>query len=87
MNPEDSSPGGALNSTYTVREFAKLANVTIRTLHHYEQVGLLKPGRTTAGYRVYTRADLERLEQIVRVKYLGLPLQQIKTVLDRNPLN
>jgi DNA-binding transcriptional MerR regulator len=76
-----------LNSTYTVREFAKLANVTIRTLHHYEQVGLLKPGRTTAGYRVYTRADLERLEQIVRVKYLGLPLQQIKTVLDRNPLN
>lgn len=73
-------------SAYTVREFAKLAGVTIRTLHHYEQVGLLKPGRTNARYRVYTRSDLERLEQIVALKFLGLPLRQIRSLLDRNPL-
>jgi len=74
-----------MNTSYKVREFAKLAAVTIRTLHHYEQVGLLKPRRTIAGYRLYSRTDLERLEQIVALKFLGLPLQQIKILLDRDP--
>src|SRR5262245_22523819 len=78
--------GGQLNRPYTVREFAKLTAVTVRTLHHYEAVGLLKPRRTPAGYRQYLLADLERLEQVVALKFLGLPLQQIKTLLDREPL-
>jgi DNA-binding transcriptional MerR regulator len=69
-----------------VREFANFTGVTIRTLHHYEHLGLLQPGRTNARYRVYARSDLERLEQIIALKFLGLPLQQIRTLLDRDPL-
>jgi DNA-binding transcriptional MerR regulator len=68
---------------YRIREFAKLAGVTIRTLHHYDRLGLLKPKRANAGYRLYTLRDLERLEQIVVLKSLGLSLKQIKTLLDR----
>src|SRR5215831_138367 len=78
--------GGQLHRPYKVREFAKLTAVTVRTLHHYEAAGLLKPARTPAGYRQYTLADLERLEQVVALKFLGLPLQQIKTLLDREPI-
>src|SRR6058998_1123146 len=72
--------------TYRAQEFAELAGVTVRTLHHYDRLGLLKPGRTQAGYRVYRDRDLERLEQIVALKFLGLPLKQIKTLLDRDAL-
>jgi DNA-binding transcriptional MerR regulator len=50
---------------YRVRAFAELAGVTVRALHHYDRLGLLKPRRTAAGYRVYTTADLPTLEQIV----------------------
>ena len=67
-----------------MREFANLASVTIRALHHYDRLGLLRPGRTNSGYRVYTIRHLERLEKIVALKYLGLPLKQIKTLLDRD---
>ena len=49
-------------------------------------MGLLKPQRTGAGYRLYTGGDLERLEQIVALKFLGLPLKEIKVVLDRGPM-
>src|SRR5262249_28118284 len=76
-----------LHKPYRVREFASLAAVTVRALHHYEAVGLLRPKRTLAGYRLYTLADLERLEQVVALKFLGLPLKQIKILLDRGPLS
>ena len=66
-----------------VQEFAKLAGVTVRALHHYDRLGLLRPRRTASGYRVYAAADLERLEQIVALKFLGIPLKQIRTMLDR----
>src|SRR5215813_4691750 len=69
--------------TYRTRAFAELAGVTVRTLHHYDRVGLLRPSRTSAGYRVYREADLARLEQIVAYKFIGMPLKQIKTLLDR----
>jgi len=72
---------------YTVQEFAKLSGVTVRALHHYDRVGLLKPGRTSRGYRAYFDRDLERLEQIVALKFIGLPLKEIKRVLDRDPLD
>jgi DNA-binding transcriptional MerR regulator len=72
--------------SYQVHEFAELAGVTVKALHHYDRLGLLTPRRTEAGYRVYTELDLERLEQIVALKFLGLPLRQIKTVLDRTSL-
>jgi DNA-binding transcriptional MerR regulator len=71
-------------SVYRVHAFAELAGVTVRALHHYDRLALLKPKRTRAGYRIYSGSDLERLEQIVALKFLGLPLKQIKSVLDRD---
>jgi DNA-binding transcriptional MerR regulator len=69
---------------YRTREFAELAGVTVRALHHYDRLGLLTPKRrTTAGYRLYEARDLERLEQIVALRYLGIPLRKIRTLLDR----
>lgn len=69
---------------YKVQEFAELAGVTVRALHHYDRLALLRPKRTDAGYRLYGIRDLERLEQIVALKFLGLPLKQIKLLLDRD---
>lgn len=68
---------------YTVRQLAKLAGVTVRTLHHYDQIGLLRPGaRTAAGYRLYGEADLLRLQQILLFKEMDVPLDQIRQILD-----
>jgi DNA-binding transcriptional MerR regulator len=73
-----------VNQTYLPHEFAKRAGVTIRALHHYDRLGLLKPsGRTAAGYRVYTDRDFARLEQIVALKFIGFPLSQIRELLHR----
>jgi DNA-binding transcriptional MerR regulator len=68
------------------QQFAELAGVTVRTLHHYDRLGLLRARRTEAGYRMYRESDLERLEQIVALKFVGLPLKRIKTLLDRDNL-
>ena len=71
-----------MNQTYLPHEFAKRAGVTIRALHHYDRLGMLKPsGRTTAGYRVYSDRDFARLEQIVALKFIGFPLSQIRELL------
>jgi DNA-binding transcriptional MerR regulator len=75
-----------MSATYKVHEFAKLSGVTVRALHHYDRLGLLKPRRTETGYRIYAERDLERLQQVVALKYIGLSLQQIRVVLDRPPL-
>jgi MerR family transcriptional regulator, thiopeptide resistance regulator len=75
-----------LSKSYQVQEFAELAGVTVKALHHYDRLGLLRARRTDAGYRLYSDSDLERLEQIVALKFLGLPLKQIKVVLERAPL-
>jgi DNA-binding transcriptional MerR regulator len=67
----------------TVGQVAKLAGVTIRTLHHYEHIGLLRPGaRTDAGYRLYTWADIDRLSRILYYRALGFPLDGIAALLD-----
>jgi MerR family transcriptional regulator, thiopeptide resistance regulator len=58
-----------------------LAGVTIRTLHHYDRLGLLRAQRNESGFRIYTIADLERLENIIALKYIGLPLKEIRAVL------
>jgi DNA-binding transcriptional MerR regulator len=68
-----------------VHEFAAVTGITVRALHHYDRRGLLRPRRTGSGYRLYGRQELERLEQIVALKFIGIPLQQIKAILDRNP--
>mgnify|MGYP001474651801 CR=1 FL=1 len=68
--------------SYSVGELARLAGVTVRTLHHYDEIGLLSPsGRSAAGYRRYSEADLERLHQILTYRELGFPLEQIAEIL------
>lgn len=74
----------AREKLYHAKAFAELTGVTVRALHHYDRLGLLKPsGRTAAGYRLYGKADLIRLQQIATLKFIGLPLKQIKEILDR----
>src|ERR1022692_854095 len=69
-------------------EFAKRAGVTVRTLHHYDRVGLLKPGaRSPAGYRLYGEDDVARLQHIAALKFLGVPLRRIKALLECSPLD
>jgi len=73
---------------YKISEFAEKAGVTVRTLHHYDHLGLLKPsGRSGAGYRLYGERDFARLQQIVTLKFIGLPLRQIKDLLYRSDLD
>ena len=68
-----------------VKEVSKLAGISIRTLHHYDEVGLLTPqALTEAGYRLYADQDLERLQQILFFRELGFPLKEIGRMLD-NP--
>ena len=77
-----------MNRSYQPHEFAKRAGVTVRSLHHYDRLELLKPsGRTTAGYRLYTDHDLVRLEQIVALKFIGFPLSRIRELLNRKDLD
>ena len=67
----------------TVGEVAQRFGVTVRTLHHYDEIGLLTPSRrTAAGYRVYTPADLTRLSQIIVYRRLELPLDEIAHLLN-----
>jgi DNA-binding transcriptional MerR regulator len=68
---------------YRVKELARLANVSVRTLHHYHEIGLLVPSqRSQAGYRKYDERDLLRLQQILIRRELGLPLAEIRRSLD-----
>jgi DNA-binding transcriptional MerR regulator len=69
--------------TYQVNDVARLAGVTVRTLHHYDSIGLLAPrARTVGGYRLYTDSDLLRLQQILIGRELGLSLEEIRRSLD-----
>lgn len=73
---------------YQASEFAKLAGVTVRTLHHYDRMGLLRPsGRTSAGYRLYGERDFARLQQIVTLKFIGFSLKQIEAILQSDSFN
>lgn len=68
--------------TWTVGEAAKVAKVSVRTLHHYDEVGLLAPsGRSEAGYRLYTVEDLERLQQVMIFRELGFTLPEIREIV------
>jgi DNA-binding transcriptional MerR regulator len=70
-------------SGYTVKQVAKLSGVSVRALHHYDEVGLLKPACVGAnGYRYYGKAELLRLQQILFHRELGFPLEEIRAVLD-----
>jgi DNA-binding transcriptional MerR regulator len=68
--------------TYTVGEVARLARITVRALHHYDEIGLVKPtGRSAAGYRLYTDADLDRLQQVLFFRELEVKLDDIVAIL------
>jgi MerR family transcriptional regulator, thiopeptide resistance regulator len=67
----------------TVGAVAALTGVSVRTLHHYDHIGLVVPGmRSAAGYRCYTDADVERLHLVLVYRAAGLPLDEIKVLLD-----
>jgi DNA-binding transcriptional MerR regulator len=69
--------------TYTVHQLARMAKVSVRTLHHYDQIGLLRPGsRSAAGYRQYGEPDLLRLQQILFFKELDFPLAEIGRIVN-----
>ena len=69
--------------SYSVGQVADLAGVTIRALHHYDEIGLLSPGgRSAAGYRIYEEPDLERLQQVLFYRELGFALEEIAAIVN-----
>lgn len=69
--------------SYSVGQVARITGVTVRTLHHYDGIGLLTPGgRSHAGHRRYDDADLDRLQQILFYRELGFPLEEVAVLLD-----
>lgn len=69
---------------YTVKIVAEIAGISVRTLHHYDAIDLLKSAELSAsGYRLYSRADLERLQQILFFRELGFTLEEIREIIDR----
>ncbi|HQD03102.1 MAG: MerR family transcriptional regulator [Actinomycetales bacterium] len=75
--------GEHTETTFTVGQVADLLGVTVRTLHHYDGIGLVVPSeRSRAGYRLYTTADLTRLQHVVVYRRLEFPLEQIATLLE-----
>jgi DNA-binding transcriptional MerR regulator len=73
-----------MERAYRVGEVAALTGVSVRTLHHYDRIGLVRPGRRTDnGYRLYGEAELLRLQQVLTLRFLGFPLQRIAELLDR----
>src|SRR5438270_978389 len=69
-----------------IHAFAALTGVTVRALHHYDRIGLLRPHRSAAGYRLYGTRELERLEQIVALRFIGVPLKQMGRLLNASEL-
>lgn len=67
---------------WTVGELAQHAGVSVRALHHYDEIGLLKPTRSAAGHRRYTEPDVARLTQVVALRSVGLSLGEIRRCLD-----
>lgn len=68
----------------TVGELSRLSGVTVRTLHHYDEIGLVRPSeRTAAGYRLYDDEDVLRLQQVLVFRELGMPLDEIAAAIDQ----
>ena len=72
-----------MSDVLTVGAVSDLAGVTVRTLHHYDEIGLVVPaGRTGSGYRTYGPAEIERLQEVLFFRELGFPLEEIKTMVE-----
>lgn len=68
---------------YRTHDFAELAGVSVKALRHYERLGLLQARRTRTGHRRYVQADVERVEAITALKYLGFSLEEVRSILNR----
>ncbi len=68
---------------YHIKEAAQLSGVSVKTLHHYDKIGLLVPLKSENGYRSYSQEDLERLQVILYYKYLGFSLEKIAELLKK----
>jgi DNA-binding transcriptional MerR regulator len=67
-----------------VGDLARRTGLTVRTLHHYDEIGLLKPSlHTDSGHRLYTGADVARLQQVLSLRQLGFSLEEVRECLDR----
>lgn len=69
---------------YHIKEAAQLSGVSVKTLHHYDKIGLLVPAKSENGYRIYSQVDLERLQVILYYKYLGFSLEKIAELLSQD---
>src|SRR4051812_36118415 len=68
-----------------VGDLARRTGLTVRTLHHYDEIGLLKPSlHTESGYRLYSAGDVGRLQRVLSLRQLGFSLEQIRDCLDRD---
>ncbi len=85
----NTSPSTGSDSTlFKVGELAEKTGLTVRTLHYYEEIGLLLPSyRTDAEHRLYTEGDIARLQQITSLKQMGMSLEQIKMMLEQPTFN
>ena len=72
---------------YHIKEAAELSGVSVKTLHHYDKIGLLVPVKSENGFRTYSQEDLERLQVILYYKYLGFSLEQIAELLAEEKSN
>ncbi|WP_237111033.1 MerR family transcriptional regulator [Nonomuraea sp. MG754425] len=82
---DSNDDNGSAERRWSIGELAKATGVTIRTLHHYEEIGLVPASeRTSSGHRRYTGADLRRLYRVRALRGLGLTLEEIGRVLDRS---
>ena len=74
-----------MQSSWKVGELASLTGLTVRTLHHYDEIGILKTSEySSSGHRLYLEEDIIRLQQILPLKQLGISLEEIKDCL-QNP--
>jgi len=72
-----------------VGELARRTGLTVRALHHYDEIGLLRPSlRTEAGHRLYSEGDVARLQRVLSLRQLGFSLEEVRDCLDRpSPLS
>lgn len=71
-----------MDAGYTVHELAELSGCTVRALHHYDELGLVRPRREANGYRRYGPAEVDRLQQVLLYRACGMPLADVKRLLD-----
>ena len=68
---------------YFIKQVSELSGVSVRTLHHYDNIGLLSPQKDENGYRYYSEGDLSNLQTILYYKYLGFSLKEIQSFLQQ----